>query len=354
MDRSEILNENNIIEKSRNLLFFKDDIFDLVELKILDIYLSRINARDINSRTVSFSKKELEELIDIKDRMKPNILDRHLNNLMKTIEIKKEEHFTKINLFEICRSYLESGKWMIELSCSPIAREYFFNLEGIGYLKYRLKNIIHIKSRYSVFLFLYLLDNSFRKEWDASISELKEVLRCNGELYEDYKYFNQRVFSKTVKEVNEKTDINVMTTPIRVNRKVEAIHFIVTTVTPSTIEPILVDNKDYSEFLAIIKETFQLKDISADRIAKKAVKQGLTKEDFTKRIKYAKQKDGIQNIVGYIMSLLENKEWDTPKANNQFNNYHQITYSERFFELIAKQDSCGLTEDEEKEMLSLC
>lgn len=358
---TENLNEDNVVEKANSLLFLKDDPFDLTELKILDTYLSRINARNPHEYTVKFTKSEFEKLVGV-SKVRPATLKEHASKLIRRIDIKSGDEWESIALFSSSRCYKDvTGQWIIELSCSQEAKKYFFNLEEIGYLRYRLKNIVHMSSHYSVHLYLYLLKNTFRSSWITDLIELKDYLHCREEYYSDYRRFNEKILKRSVSEINSLSNIDVSYIPIRTGRITTALKFTVTIKDstqanefPTINSDIHIDNIVLSEFSQIVQNILKIKKDSADRIAKKAVKQELTKEDFTKRIKYAKQKDGIQNIVGYIMSLLENKEWDTPKANYQFNNYHQITYSERFFELIAKQDSCGLTEDEEKEMLSLC
>ena len=61
------LKENNIVQKSRSLLLMKAVPFELGELKVLDTYLSRINSRDPENRSVTFRKKEYEELMGLKE-----------------------------------------------------------------------------------------------------------------------------------------------------------------------------------------------------------------------------------------------------------------------------------------------
>ena len=56
------LDENNIVEKSDPLFYMKGIPFTLGELKLIDVYLSRINSSDDTRRTVVFTKEEYEQL----------------------------------------------------------------------------------------------------------------------------------------------------------------------------------------------------------------------------------------------------------------------------------------------------
>ena len=54
------LSKNYIVSKSRPLLSLSKSELSLYELKVLDTYLSRINSRNPDERTVIFDKGEFE------------------------------------------------------------------------------------------------------------------------------------------------------------------------------------------------------------------------------------------------------------------------------------------------------
>ena len=90
---------------------------------------------------------------------------------------------------------IEDDFWEITLTCTASAKEYIFNIDNIGYMRYRLKNVINLTSRYSYVLFLYLLDNRFRKTWSVDLEELKKLLGCSSETYKQFKYLNDVTYS---------------------------------------------------------------------------------------------------------------------------------------------------------------
>lgn len=225
------LDDDFIVEKSRPLMLMKEVPFALGELKVLDTYLSRINARDPEAFTVRFSKGEYEDLMGI-ERMRPERLGKYVDSLMgKIITVPDAESrggWRKYTLFQACEcSQDENEQWWIDLSCTPMAKELFFNLQEIGYIRYQLKNVLPLTSKHSVLLYIYLLDNRFRKQWMVSLQELREkVFRCNTTFYaENFKDFRRQILDVAIKEVNEKTDLTFGYEAIRSGRKVTNIVF---------------------------------------------------------------------------------------------------------------------------------
>lgn len=238
--------EKAYIQKSRPLQSLSETDLTLPELKILDAYLARINSHDSDKRTVKLEKGELERYLGVSRILKDD-LNKRLRHLFQVIEVKdenKRKGFKLINLFEEADAEQdENGLWQVTLTCTPSAREYVFNIDNIGYLRYRLKNVIYLTSRYSYILFLYLVDNRFRKSWRIGFEELKSLLNCNAERYSQFKFFNAEIVKKAHKEINEKTDLRFSFTPIKKGRKVAEIEFTVETLTD--IEPPSIECEDF-------------------------------------------------------------------------------------------------------------
>lgn len=220
--------EKLLIQKSNPLLTLSETEMTLPELKILDAYLSRINSREPEKRHVRFEKGELEQMLDV-TRILPKDLDKRINNLFQIITIKDETKingFKKISLFEKVEcGQDENGLWQVDLMCTPSAMEYIFNIENLGYLKYRLKSVVNLKSRYSYVLYLFLESNCYRKNIEFALDELKNMLNCHAKTFLEFKEFNKQILKKCQKEINEKTDISYTYTTVKKGRKVVAISF---------------------------------------------------------------------------------------------------------------------------------
>lgn len=238
-----------IVQKSRPLLALYNSDLTLEEFKILDLYLSRINSHNPNKRVVEFSKGEMESIMGIK-QIKPEALQLRLKHLMgNVVKIPDDNSTDSINGFRMITLFEESvamqdesGIWNIKMECTQKAMKYFFNVENIGYLRYKLRCITSITSRYTYIFFNYLEFNRFRKTWKVDVDELKKILQCdNVEAYKQYKYFNNLILKKIEKELLEKTECHFSYEPIKNGRSVVAIQITVETLSDKLInnDPII-------------------------------------------------------------------------------------------------------------------
>lgn len=222
-----------IVQKSKPLFALWRSELTLAEFKILDTYLARIDSHKPDKRTVVFEKGELEELLGVK---KINVadLDERLAHLMTTIKIEDnntKRGFVRIALFEKAAAEQdEYGLRQVQLECTHSAMKYVFNIDNIGYLRYKLRCITALKSRQAYILFMYLETNRFRTPFEVELEELKTILCCEKEkTYKEFKRFNDRVLKRIQKELNEKTECKFRYEPIKKGRSVVAIRFILET-----------------------------------------------------------------------------------------------------------------------------
>lgn len=271
------LAEKNLIEKSKALLLMKEVPFNLCELKVLETYLSKINARDDTQRTVTFSKKEYEKLMEISE-VKSTALKKYVESLQGKIiylpdEDKKGE-WKMYTLFSLSQCYKDetSGEWLIDLTCSVEAKKIFFNLENTGYIRYQLRNVINLTKRYSYFLYMYLVNNKYQKKWKVDLETLRNALHIGENKYDEYKHLNQLVIKPSADEVNKKTDLTFKYLPVRNGRKITAIEFTIIKDNVKTIEEIneeYLGNNKYHQVNATVTDEGPLiyKDNNFERLA---------------------------------------------------------------------------------------
>lgn len=217
-----------LVQKTNPLLTLSETDMTLPELKILDAYLARIDSHDPDKRYIRLEKGAIEKLLGV-TQIKPQDLEKRIKNLFQTIRIideNKPKGFTLIALFEKAVCFRDDdGLWQVDLAASGSAMEYIFNPENLGYLRYRLANVINLTSRYSYVLYLYLESNRFRHSWEVDLDDLKELLRCSADSYSSYKVFNDRILKKSQKELNEKTTLHFDYEPVKAGRTVKAVRF---------------------------------------------------------------------------------------------------------------------------------
>lgn len=226
-----MLDTNNVVSKSNTIVDLKRLNLSLQELKVLDVYLSRINPKDESTAQVTFTKQEYCDLMQIESKnLKTKRLSRYIQHLFDNSVVEwldDEDSFKLHHLFEEARYDKNTKEIILECGKSQYIRKMFFNINTCGYIKYALKNTIHLKSIYSIKLYLYFLQNRFRKCWDETLDELKEnVLEVSDvEMYSQFKFFNFYILKPCIKEINEKTNIEVSYNSIKRGRNTFKIHF---------------------------------------------------------------------------------------------------------------------------------
>ena len=223
------------IQKSTPLYGLWRSELSLADFKILDTYLSRINSHDPTHRTVRFEKGEIENLLGVKqlkaEELKKRL--RHLGTMVPVDDPTQADKFRMVSLFEeaICEAD-DAGVWQVELTCTNAAREYIFNIENLGYFRYKLRTVTQLRSRYSYILFMYLEKNRhMHSVWEVDLDELKLLLRCDQEeTYRQYKRFNDLILKRCHKELTGNTDCQFTYEPVRRGRKVSAVRFYLGTI----------------------------------------------------------------------------------------------------------------------------
>jgi hypothetical protein len=224
-----MLDEKYIVEKSKALVWAQFQDYSPGELKILDTYLSRINPREPDSSLVTFTKKEYAELMGLDSDIRTEQLKTYTGGLLSnvvTIDLP-DKGYVQYPLFSEAKCYLDenSGQVTIEVDCNHKLKTAFFDIARNGYVRYQLKNIISLRSQYSVRLYPKLKDRPFG--WTVSVAELRKMLGATAASYDVFKDFNKHVLQKAIQEINDITDITVTTENIRKGRSVESIRFTV-------------------------------------------------------------------------------------------------------------------------------
>lgn len=236
-------NEDKLtVQKSLPLFALWRSDLTLAEFKILDTYLARIDSHNPNKRAVMFEKGELEEKLGVK-KINTSDLKARLKHLMgNVVEVPDKDikrGFRLVTLFEEAEAEQDDyGLWQVKLECTQKAMKYFFNVENLGYLRYKLRCVTSLTSRYTYIMFIYIEANRrYRKSWNVQLDELKQILDCDKEeTYKTFKRFNDLILKKVQKEMHEKTECRYSYEPIKKGRFVVAVHFEVETLPKASLD----------------------------------------------------------------------------------------------------------------------
>lgn len=127
------ISDNNLVEKSKSLVWAKFRDYTAGELRLLEVYLSRINPRDPSSSRVEFTLAEYRELLGLKSldarRIEPQI--KHFLGNTVSIPIDKEKGtFESFVLFTRAKlDYVpETRSYVVAITCNPDLRSIFLIL----------------------------------------------------------------------------------------------------------------------------------------------------------------------------------------------------------------------------------
>lgn len=227
--------ENKLtVQKSLPLFALWRSDLTLSEFKILDTYLSRIDSHKPEKRAIILEKGEIENALGIQKINNQDLklrLKHLMGNVVEVPDKNEKKGFQLVTLFEEAEAEQDDdGLWNVKLECTQKAMKYFFNIENLGYLRYKLRCITSLTSRYTYIMFIYLEANRFRKSWEVPLEELKKILHCENEAtYNEFRFFNVKILKKVQKEMHEKTECQYSYFPIKRGRSVKAIRFEVET-----------------------------------------------------------------------------------------------------------------------------
>lgn len=219
--------ETLVAQKTIPLIALAKSNLVLSELKIVDLYLARIDSSDPNMRTVVFEKGELERVMGV-SRIRQDNLSKWLLHLGEPIKVANEEDkIETISLFSHSKAERSKDrKWTVRLTCSDEAKKHIFNNDNIGYLQYTVRSLVNLSSRYSYIMFSYIEMNRHRGEWEEDLESLKKIFNCHNEVtYQEYKDFNKKILALVYKELLEKTLCHFSYSPIKDGKTVVAIRF---------------------------------------------------------------------------------------------------------------------------------
>lgn len=143
--------------------------------------------------------------------------------------------------------YHEGGSFSFEFS--ERLKPYLVRLAE-KFTTYKIKNILPLNSVYSIRLYELMKENEWINHKDFKLDKLKGILLgMEGlEKYKQYAHFHNRIIKSAVKEINEKTDIQIEYFEVKEAKKVVGISF---SINKKLVEKSDASNEILNELVAI-------------------------------------------------------------------------------------------------------
>jgi len=219
-----------LVEKKNVLNQIRKNNMTLQELRLFSIYLSKINARDVSTKTVRFTLENFCKIMNIKadiGQIKENM--HHL--LQQIVDIPYEDGrkgFQSIQLFKKCGVFKdnESGQYFLEITAHDEALPYMFDFKE-RYFTYELWNILPLKSANQLRMYEILKQYEYIGKCQLSVEKIRELLNIGAKEYPRWDNFKVRVLDSCQQALTQHTDITFTYEPVRTGHKFTAVIFFI-------------------------------------------------------------------------------------------------------------------------------
>ena len=214
---NELLSKDYIVEKSKPLIWAKFSEYSLFEMRLIDTYLSKINARNEDTSEVTFSVNEYLTLLGYAEPEKvttkrlQKTLEKFLSTKIKIDLDAKGKNYRLVNLFSdacVITDHPDFNKRTITIDCNPKLKQAFFDISEKGYIEYKLDYSLRLNSKYAIKLYALLKDKMQLRqyEWSVDLKELRELIGATNKNNESFREFN-KVLYKCKEDINSVTDL---------------------------------------------------------------------------------------------------------------------------------------------------
>ncbi len=203
-----VLKGTEIVEKKNVLNEIRSNNMTLQELRFFSIYLSKINARDINTRVVRFPLSDFQKIMELGRMNIQHIKQTTDNLLMNIVHLPNEKGgYTSFQLFKECTvSQDDYGEWYVEIDSHDKALPLMFDFKS-RYFTYELWNALRLKSANQVRMYEILKQYQNTGKREINIIELRELLGIAPEEYPRWDNFKRKVIDSCQQSLEENTDI---------------------------------------------------------------------------------------------------------------------------------------------------
>jgi plasmid replication initiation protein len=194
------------------------------EQKLLLFVISQINEdRELYENGFDVKIKDLLKVLEIKNSgNKYKYIVKMTKKIMEPVVFETDENIKVVSFFSIFDYNKKKGA--VNVKMNPDLLEHFIDLKK-QFVMYKLNNIMHLNSTYSIRIYEILKQNLFKKKINITIEELRKQLNILNHEYKVFSDFEKRVLFPSFHEINSKTDINFKFKKIRVGRSIGEIEF---------------------------------------------------------------------------------------------------------------------------------
>ncbi len=213
MSKNVVVKSNYLIEASYSLT--------LPEQRLILACLSKMDSRNKINKEVTITAQDYANIMGFDLNNSYRELQKAVNRLYEqSIIVSDPEQTTEIRWIQ-SKAIYHKGDAKISFMWSDLVLKYISQLSD-RFTSYRIFNIAKFTSIYSIRIYELLLQFKQTNQRIIEIKELKKWLQIEGK-YENFKELNRKVLQKSIKEIKEKSSLDVEISLLRKGRSVYAI-----------------------------------------------------------------------------------------------------------------------------------
>lgn len=217
------LSDRKIVRQSHSLNFSKFSLSAL-SIDILFLFFAQIAKEDEEFKEFKITFRELEKKLN--KRIDKDYIDKVCEELLTNpLRIQEEKSVLRCNFVSSAR-YSKEESWL-QLKVSDDLKEHLLKVEK----NYVLSNYLSIsKLKGSYTKRIYSILSQFKKTgfYKVDVEKLMYILDLENK-YQKYGDFKRRILNSSMKEINEKSDIEFSFKEITENLKVVRLEFFIKT-----------------------------------------------------------------------------------------------------------------------------
>lgn len=252
MNDMTVWKSNEIVEAGYRL--------SLGEQRLILLSLGQLDSRDLTQKHVILYAKDFAKAWGVSDKTAIRDLKLASDRLFdRYITLKNDSKIKKFRWIQSATQYLD-GQGAVEFTFSDDILPFLFKLEhSLGnFTKYELLNVSGFSSVYSFRLYELAVKMRGMTESKILVEELRRILQVDNK-YPEYGEFKRCVISKSLKDINEKSDLLVDIDPIKRGRSIYALKFTIRTKIKNTSKteqkrPPFPHKNKYGKFVKLDKQ----------------------------------------------------------------------------------------------------
>jgi len=207
---------DNWIEKSNALNEIRNNRMSISQIRLLSVYLSKIDPRKKETREVTFKLDEYTKIMQFKQTNTTRMIKTAEDLLGMTVRYfdKTGEHssdgligFVMCQIFKRFKLYKDhDNQWVVSIDCHDDVLHLMFDLQKY-YFTYQLWNALQLTSPNQQRMYEILKQYEKVGERVVSVKDLREWLGINPEEYPRWGNFRARVLESSREALEQYTDI---------------------------------------------------------------------------------------------------------------------------------------------------